>query len=123
MARRDGAWLVQLEGHPDVSTDDLTLDELEIAEKACGVPYTLMDPHVSVRIAKALFAVMVRRALINEGVAEGVAEERALQQVRKLTTRSLHGAFTYLPPTDPQPASVGGGDSSPPSSAATSNAG
>lgn len=125
MSNRDGSWLVSLEGYPEVSTDDLTLDELETAEKACGVPYTLMDPHASVRIAKALLGVVLVRANVAGGMAQGAAENDALKRVGKLTTRSLHGAFTYQPPArvQAQLAAAVEGLTDPPSSAATSNAG
>lgn len=117
MSARDGSWLCRLEGYPDVSTDDLTLDELEVAERACGVPYVLMDPHASVRIAKALFAVMIHKA--------GAAEDEALKLAGKLTTRKLHNAFTYVLPTKPapQPATGGGVTADPPAPAPTSATG
>lgn len=127
MSKRDGSWLVSLEGYPELSTDDLTLDELDVAERACGVPYTLMDPHVSVRIAKALLGVVLLRANLNSGMDESAAQADALARVGKLTTRTLHGAFTYVKPTDPRKAAQlqaeVEGSASPPSSAATSPAG
>lgn len=117
MAQRDGSWLVSLEGYPEVTTDELTLDELETAERACGVPYTLMDPHVSVRIAKALLAVLLIKA--------GATEDDALKQAGKLTVRKLHGAFTYLPPEKPRPAAASSDTepADPPPSAPTSVSG
>lgn len=115
MSKRDGSWLVQLEGYPAVSTDDLTLDELEVAERACNVPYTLMDPHVSIRIAKALLAVLLVKA--------GATEDEALTAAGKLPVKRLHGAFTYVPPTKPAPTTAGSVPADPPLSAATSPAG
>lgn len=116
MSKLDGSYLCKLDGYPAVSTDDLTLDELEVAERACGVPYTLMDPHASVRIAKALFAVMMHKA--------GMGEDEAVKAAGKLTTKRLHGAFTYVSPTQAaRAAAVGGATSDPPSPAPTSSAG
>lgn len=124
MSLQDGSWTIRLEGHEQVSTDDLTLDELEMAERACGVPYTLMDPHVSVRIAKALLAVCLLRANLRAGMAEAAAEDDALRRVRKLTTAALHGAFQWVPPGKPRPPATGTeAPADPPLSAATSPAG
>lgn len=122
MSARDGSWLLTLEGYPQVSTDDLTLDELEAAEKACGVPYTLMDPHVSVRIAKALLGVVLTRANLGAGMSQADAEDKALQTVGKLPVRRLHGAFIYVAPEKPA-ARAGGAPADPPVSAPTSDAG
>lgn len=122
MSRRDGSWLLKLEGHPEVSTDDLTLDELETAERACDVPYTLMDPHVSIRIAKALLGVMLTRANLAAGMEQKQAEDQALKAAGKLPVRKLHGAFTYVPATKP-PAAAGGAPADPPALAPTSSAG
>lgn len=101
MGLRDGSWLVNLEGYPLVSTDDLTLDELEVAERVTGVPYTLMDPHVSVRIAKGLLTLLLIRANLAGGMTQQAAEDDALERARKLTTRALHGAFVWQPATLP----------------------
>lgn len=102
MARRTGCWLVDLEGYPPVSTDDLTLDELEVAERVSGVPWSLMDPHVSVRIAKALLGLLLVKANVATGMAPAAAEDDAMRRVGRLPVRQLHGAFTYLPPGDPR---------------------
>jgi len=116
VSTRDGSWLLRLDGYPEVSTDDLTLDELEVAERACNVPYTLMDPHASVRIAKAMLAVLLIKA--------GATEDEAIRKAGKLPVAKLHGAFTYVRPTKPAPAAAAGGaPADPPLSAATSPAG
>lgn len=124
MTKSDGgSWLVNLQGYPEVSTNDLTLDELEVAERACGVPYTLMDPHVSVRIAKALLGVLLVRANVAKGMTQDAAETDALSRAGKLTIRALHGAFTYVPPARPlaMVRSLAEGErADPPSSAPTS---
>lgn len=120
--KRDGSWLVQLEGYPELDTDQLTLDELEVAERACATPYTLMDPHVSVRIAKALLAMVLLRHNLDRGLPQAEAEDAALKATGKLTTAKLHGAFTYLPAQVKRalaPA-TGGEPADPPVSAATS---
>lgn len=97
-----GHWVCRLEGHPDVTTDDLTLDELEMAERASGVPYTLMDPHLSVKVAKALLAVMLVRAKRQGGMPQQQAEDEALAVAGGLRVEKLHHAFTFVPPTTPK---------------------
>lgn len=123
--KRDGSWLVRLEGYPDTDTDDLTLDEVELAEKVSGVPYTLMDPHISVRVAKALLGVVLLRANLAAGMAQEPAEDKAVKAAGKLTTRKLHGAFVYQAPSrkSAPPAIVEGELADPPLSAPTSVAG
>ena len=59
-----------------------------------------MDPRGSVRVAMALFVVLLIR--------DGEAEDKALQLVRELPSTKLRGAFTWLPPEDPLPATGGG---------------
>lgn len=115
LGQPDGYWLVRLEGFPEVSTDDLTLTEVETAEKASGVPYSLMDPRSSIRIARALFVVCMMRA--------GMGEDVALKQAQDLRLRVLHGAFTWERANRERPAVVGdaeGSEADPPPSAATS---
>ncbi len=94
----NGSWLLHLDDPdvPDVSTDDLTLGDVELAEEVCGVPYVLLNPHASAREAKALLVVLLIRA--------GVDRDTALERATKLPLRQLAGAFTYVPPTKPQPA-------------------
>lgn len=111
----EGYWLVKLEGYPEVSTDELTLDEVETAEKACGVPYSLMDPRQSVRIARALFVVLMIRA--------GMAEDVALKESGTIKLAKLHGAFTWHPVDRSRPPLVtdaAGSEDGPPSAAPTS---
>lgn len=114
----DGYWTVTLQGYPPVDTQDLTLDEIEAAEKACGVPYTLMDPRESVRIARALFVVCMVRG--------GMDEDKALKAAGQLRLAVLHGAFTWQRLERSQPPQVlaaAGDETGPPSSAATSGRG
>jgi len=100
MALRDGSWTCRLElddGRTlEVNTDDLPLGQIDVAERACGVPWAYMDPRGSVRVAMALFAVLLIR--------DGEAEDKALQLVQDLPAIKLREAFTWLPPEDPLPA-------------------
>lgn len=109
MALRDGSWLVRLkldDGRElEASTDDLTLTQLDVAERASAIPWPLMDPRRSSRVAMALFAVLLIRS--------GEAEDKALQLAAEMPASKLHGAFTYVPPEDPLPA-TGEANASPP---------
>jgi hypothetical protein len=106
VSKRSGYWECRLEGHPTVTTDQLTLDELDVAERACGIPYTLMDPHQNVRVAKALFGVMLLRAKLDAGVPPATAEDEAVAQAGQLPVGALHEAFRYVGPESPQEALV-----------------
>lgn len=120
MSKLDGAWLMRHAGL-EVSTDDLTLDELDVAERACGTPYVLLQPLARARDAKALLAVCLIRGHVAAGMPQAAAEDLALATAGSLTMRDLVGAFQWVEPTDPQPAAEAPTD--PPSSAATSPAG
>jgi hypothetical protein len=110
--RRERAWLVTLDGYPTVSTNDLTLDEVEVVERVCGVPYSLLNPLASVKVAKALFVVLAMRA--------GETEDAAVARLGKLSLRALHSAFTFDPGTDGPPPATAAEVADPPSSAPTS---
>ncbi len=92
---RHAHWLVRLPaaaGLGDdvlVDTDDLTLDEGELAEKASGTPWTLLNPAARASDAKALFLVVAMRC--------GLPEPAAVDALRKLTLRDAQGCFTYVP--------------------------
>jgi hypothetical protein len=101
----NGSWTLHLEGFPDANTDDLTLDDVELAEEVCGVPYTLLNPHASAREAKALLVVLLVRA--------GVEKDTALQQASQVNLRQLAHAFTYNPPSRSLPATDGEGANPP----------
>lgn len=109
---RERAWIVTLEGYPEVSTNDLTLDEVEIVERVCEVPYSLLNPLSSVKIAKALFVVLAMRA--------GEAEDAAIKRLGKLSLKALHGAFRFDPGEQGPPPAVPDEVPDPPSSAPTS---
>ncbi len=98
---QDGRWRVRLEGFPDVTTDELTLDDIETAEKVAGIPWVLINPLASAKEAKGLLCVLLMRA--------GVAETEALKAAGKTPLRQLVTAFTYELP-DRQPATVLAGD-------------
>lgn len=104
MALRDGSWDCRLELDEGktlaANTDDLLLGQIDVAERACGVPWAYMDPRGSVRVAMALFAVLLIR--------DGMAEDKALQTVQELPATKLREAFTWVPPEEPLPATEGG---------------
>lgn len=93
----DGRWRVRLEGFPDVTTDELTLDDIETVERVAGVPWVLINPLASAKEAKGLLAILLVRA--------GIAEDEALKAAGKTNLRKLAVAFTYeLPDRTPAPA-------------------
>jgi hypothetical protein len=114
VAGSDGCWRLHLDGVPDVTTDELTLDDVEIAERVCDVPYPLLNPLASARQAKALLTVLLVRA--------GRSEDEALETASRTPLRVISQAFTWVPPDRPLRA-VSDGTTDPPSSAPTSVAG
>jgi hypothetical protein len=114
---QDGRWRVHLDGFPDVTTDDLTLDDIETVEKVAGVPWVLINPLASAREAKGMLAVLLIRA--------GIPEAEALKAAGKTTLNKLANAFSFE--MAEQPATVttlgNGGPPDPPDSAPTSAAG
>jgi len=97
----EGRWRVHLEPHPDITTDDLTLDDIELVEKVCNVPWVLINPLASAKEAKGMLTVLLMRA--------GVPEDEALKAAGKTPLRKLATAFTYELP-DRQPATTPAGD-------------
>jgi hypothetical protein len=113
----DGRWRVRLEGFPDVTTDELTLDDIETVEKVAGVPWVMVNPLASAKEAKGLLTILLMRA--------GIPENEALKAAGRTPLRKLAGAFAFELP-DRQPATVlsgNGGPPDPPSSAPTSAGG
>lgn len=113
----DGRWRIRLEGFPDVTTDELTLDDIETVEKVASVPWVMINPLASAKEAKGLLCVLLMRA--------GIPEGEALKAAGRTPLRKLATAFNYEMP-DRQPATTvlgNGGASDPPSSAPTSAAG
>jgi hypothetical protein len=106
MARRDGAWLLLLELEDGqqltASTDDLTLNELETAEKVAGVPWSVMNPLRSTKVARALLALLLIRQHLSSGMDQAAAEEKALEMAGQVTGAQLSDAFTFQPPTGGQ---------------------
>lgn len=109
MGKRERHWRVTVEGFPPITTSELTIGEAELAEVVSGVPYTLMNPISSVRVAKALLVILLRRSRVNEGLTPEVAEKEALAAVDGMPLSVLHGAFTFVPGSDDVPAMLGGG--------------
>jgi len=116
---QDGRWRVELEGFPAITTDELTLDDIEIVEKIAGVPWVMINPLATAKEAKGMLTVMLVRA--------GIPEGEALKAAGKTSLRKLATAFRYELPDRDQPATaVTSGsrdDAGPPSSAPTSEAG
>jgi hypothetical protein len=107
-------WRVDLDGYPSITTDELTLDEVELVEKVAGVPWVAINPTNSLRCAKALFVVMAVRA--------GVAEDEAIKSVSSMTLKKIKRSFTFVQ-GDAQPVTETDVDADPPSSAPTSATG
>lgn len=106
----EGRWRVHLEGFPDITTDELTLDDIETAEKVASVPWVLINPLASAKEAKALLVLLLMRA--------DVPETEALKAAGKVSLRQLAGAFRYeLPERQPATgtlAAADGAESDPP---------
>jgi hypothetical protein len=113
--RRDGSWMLRLDGL-ELSTDDLLLEDCELAERVCGIPWTLLNPLATAKEAKALLVVL----LVRHGVAEDAAQERA----SKVPMKKLATAFTYVEPDAAPALTVAGAqEPSPPPVAPSSVAG
>lgn len=105
-------WSVAVEGFEPFDTRELTLLEVEYVEKATGVPWVLMNPHASMRVAIGLVAVAARR--------QGMADDAAVTYAEQLKVERLHRAFVFHPgeaPDEPE------GEGDPPPSAPTSASG
>lgn len=120
MAGRERHWLVEVEGFDPITTSELTIGEAELAETVSGVPYTLMNPVASVKVAKALLVILLKRSRVNAGLPVALAESEALAAVDGMPLSVLQGAFTFVPGERDQPR---GGDGHPPSSALSSVSG
>jgi hypothetical protein len=100
MALRDGKWTVRLEldgGRVlERSTDDMTLNQVDVVERASGIAWGFWDPQRSARVATALFAVLL--------MVDGETEDKALTLAGELPASVLRGAFTWIPPEEPLPA-------------------
>jgi hypothetical protein len=114
----DGRWRIKLDGFPDVTTDELTLDDIETVEKVAGVPWVMINPLASAKEAKGLLTILLVRA--------GVAEDEALKAAGKTTLQKLAHAFTYeMPERQPAIVNMGSGEAvpDPPTLAPTSAGG
>jgi hypothetical protein len=99
MSLRDGRWRFRLEvdGRTvERTTDDMTLNQVDVVERACGIVWGAWDPPRHARCAVALFAVLL--------MVDGTAEDKALQLAGELPATVLRDAFTWEPPTEPLPA-------------------
>jgi hypothetical protein len=100
MSRRDGSWTVRLEHDGrqlELNTDSLTLDDLDTAEQVSGIPWPLMHPLRSAKVAKALLMLLLMRG-------GGLGEDEAVKCAGALTADQLVDAFTFVPPERPLPA-------------------
>jgi hypothetical protein len=97
-----------------VTTDELTLDDIETAEKVAGIPWVLLNPLASAKEAKAFLTLLLMRA--------GVTEDEALKAASKTPLARLAGSFTFEMANRPATSTsmVGKGEADPPVSAATS---
>lgn len=107
-------WTVAVEGHEPTTTNDLTLAEVEVAERVSGVPWVLMNPHASMSVAIALVAIVARRT--------GMNDDEAVEYARALPVSRLHRAFVFVPGEHPD-GDEGGDDEGPPAGAPTSSGG
>lgn len=110
MSITERSWSVHIDGYPVVSTNDLTLDEAAIAEQVSGVPYSMMNPLASVKVAKALLVVLMVRG--------GVTEDEAIKLASTTPLKKLHNAFRFH--VGSTPATSEGETTDPPPSAPTS---
>lgn len=120
MSELAGAWVMR-HGGVEVSTDELTLDELDVIERSCGTPYLMFHPLQSARQAKAMLAVMLIRGKVAGGMPREQAETESLEAAGQIQLGELHGCFDWRPPT--KPAAPTEPDPVPPLSAPTSEAG
>jgi hypothetical protein len=104
VARRERHWRVEVEGFDPITTSELTIGEAELAEVVSGVPYTLMNPMATVKVAKALLVILLKRSHVNAGTSVEVAEKEALAVVDGMPLSTLTGAFTFVPGDDDVPA-------------------
>ena len=103
----EGRWRIHLDGFPDVTTDELTLDDIEMVERVCSVPWVLINPLASAKEAKGLLTVLLIRG--------GIPESEALKAAGKTTLKKLAGAFRYeLEDRQPATAPSGNGVADPP---------
>jgi hypothetical protein len=108
------SWIVELDGYPATSTDELTLDEVAIAEQVSGVSWYTMNPLANIKVAKALLVLVSIRA--------GMPEAEAITLAGTIPLKRLHGVFTLVLGDTVPPGAEGGG-ADPPASAPTSGGG
>ena len=70
-----------------MSTDDFTLDEIEAIEEQTEVPWLLLDPARSLKVARAMLVMACIRA--------GIPDDQIGQRIN--TIKDLHGVLTLVP--------------------------
>lgn len=106
---------MRVDGHAPLSTNDLTLAEVEVVEGVSGVPWSLMNPLANIKVATGLLAVAAMHG--------GMVEREAIEYARSRPLEVLAGAFEFRVGDDPPEPAEGGGGDDPPPSAATSSGG
>jgi len=94
-------WIMRVPGG-EVSSDDFTLDELELVEKQTGTPWSISNPLRSVAVARAFLKV----AVVKSGGSP--------QDVDKYTLRELKNRFDFRADDDDDEATGEGVDAPPP---------
>ena len=110
----DYHWRVEFEGRT-VTTDELTLDEIELVERVSGTPWVNINPRASLKCAKALLIVMAIRA--------GEAEDAAFRRLSKLNLKAIKRAFVFVEGDDGDRPPAAAEAADPPSLAPTSATG
>ena len=110
----DYHWRVEFDGYPPVTTDEMTLDEVEMIERVTDTPWVNLNPRASMKVAKAMVVVLAMRA--------GMAENEAFEQLGSMNLKSIKRTFIFVEGDagDRPPAKA---DSDPPSLAPTSATG
>jgi hypothetical protein len=94
-----------------MSTDDFTLDEIEAIEENTEVPWLLLDPAKSMKVARAFIKMACIRA--------GIPDEEIGERIPK-TVGDLQGVLTLVPARKtPLKAVATGTDPVPPTSASS----
>jgi hypothetical protein len=93
-----------------MTTDDLTVDEIESCEEQTQVPWLLMDPS-NFKVARAYLAVALIRM--------GLSDDEAVARIKSWHLADLNGVFTLLPPRKTTKPGKAEGAAVPPTSASS----
>lgn len=85
------AWETRVDGKWH-SSDDLTLDELDVVEKASGIGWGFLNPIRNAATARTLLALWY--------VKEGRTDEEAKAAIAALTNKTLKVTFRYVDDDD-----------------------